>query len=138
MNLARLFPRVRRGAASGSHQSSQKGKENPPLCFARIVEFLPKLEKKEEFIKVVRNEVLPILKKQNGFLEMLPFFPEIKNEKVITITVWMEKKDVERYEREVFLKVEEILKTYLLTPLTYKHYEVETTLCEHFVQALAA
>jgi len=106
--------------------------------FARIVEFLPKLEKKEEFIKVVRNEVLPILKKQNGFLEMLPFFPEIKNEKVITITLWMEKKDVERYEREVFLKVEEILKPYLLTPLTYKHYEVETTLCEHFVQALAA
>jgi hypothetical protein len=106
--------------------------------FARIVEFLPKLEKKEEFIKVVRNEVLPILKKQTGFLEMLPFFPEIKNEKVITITLWMEKKDVERYEREVFLKVEEILKPYLLTPLTYKHYEVETTLCEHFVQALAA
>ena len=106
--------------------------------FARIVEFLPKLEKKEEFIKVVRNEVLPILKKQNGFLEMLPFFPEIKNEKVITITLWMEKKDIERYEREVFLKVEEILKPYLLTPLTYKHYEVETTLCEHFVQALAA
>ena len=86
----------------------------------------------------MRNEVLPILKKQNGFLEMLPFFPEIKNEKVITITLWMEKKDVERYEREVFLKVEEILKPYLLTPLTYKHYEVETTLCEHFVQALAA
>ncbi len=106
--------------------------------FARIVEFLPKLEKKEEFIKVVRNEVLPILKKQNGFLEMLPFFPEIMNEKVITITLWMEKKDIERYEREVFLKVEEILKPYLLTPLTYKHYEVETTLCEHFVQALAA
>ena len=86
----------------------------------------------------MRNEVLPILKKQNGFLEMLPFFPEIKNEKVITITLWMEKKDIERYEREVFLKVEEILKPYLLTPLTYKHYEVETTLCEHFVQALAA
>ena len=86
----------------------------------------------------MRNEVLPILKKQNGFLEMLPFFPEIMNEKVITITLWMEKKDVERYEREVFLKVEEILKPYLLTPLTYKHYEVETTLCEHFVQALAA
>ena len=106
--------------------------------FARIVEFIPKWEKKEEFVKVVRNEVLPILKKQTGFLEMLPFFPEIKNEKVITITLWTEKKDVERYEREVFFKVEEILKPYLLTPLSYKHYEVETALCEHFVQALVA
>ena len=51
--------------------------------FARIVEFIPKLEKKEEFVKVIRNEVLPILKKQTGFMELLPFFPETKNEKVI-------------------------------------------------------
>ncbi len=35
--------------------------------FARIVEFIPKPEEKEEFVKVVRNEVLPILKKQPGF-----------------------------------------------------------------------
>jgi hypothetical protein len=53
--------------------------------FARIVEFIPRLEKKEEFVKVVRNEVLPILKKQPGFLEILPFFP--KTEKVMTITL---------------------------------------------------
>ena len=106
--------------------------------FARIVEFIPKLEKKEELVKVIRTEVLPILKKQTGFLEVLPFFPETKNEKVIAITLWMEKKNAERYEREVFPKVEEILKPYLTTPITYKLYNVETTLCEHFVQALAA
>jgi len=40
--------------------------------------------------------------------------------------------------REVFPKVEEILKPYLTTRITYKPYNVETTLCEHFVQALAA
>ena len=31
--------------------------------FARIVEFMPKVEKKEELVKALRNEVLPILKK---------------------------------------------------------------------------
>jgi len=106
--------------------------------FARIVEFIPKLEKKEEFVKVIRNEVLPILKKQTGFMELLPFFPEIKNEKVIAVTLWTEKVDAERYGREAFPKVEEILKPYLTTPITYKQYNVETTLCEHFVQALTA
>jgi quinol monooxygenase YgiN len=104
--------------------------------FARIVEFIPKLEKKEEFVKTIRNEVLPILKKQTGFMELLPFFPEIKNEKVIVVTLWTEKANAERYGREVFPKVEEILKPYLTTPITYKQYNVETTLCEHFVQAL--
>lgn len=106
--------------------------------FARILEFVPKLERKEEFLKVVKNEVLPILKKQAGFLEMLPFVPELKDEKMITISLWMEKTYMERYEREWFPKVEEILKPYLKTPIAFKAYTLETTLCEHFVQALAA
>jgi heme-degrading monooxygenase HmoA len=106
--------------------------------FARIVEFIPKLEKKEEFVKVVRNDVLPILNKQPGFLEILPFVPENKTEKMITVTIWAEKLDAERYEREVYPKVEGILKPYLTTPVTFKHYTVETSLCQHFVEALTA
>ena len=114
--------------------------------FARIVEFVPKMEKKEELVKVLRDQVLPILKKQTGFMEILPFFPETKletkpetkNEKVMAITLWTEKRDAERYEREAFPKVEEVLQPYLTTPITFKAYNVETTLCEHFVHALAA
>jgi len=106
--------------------------------FARIVEFIPKLEKKEEFVKVVRSEVLPILNKQQGFLEILPLEPETKTEKTIVITLWAEKRDAERYEREVYPKVEGIVKPYLTTPVTFKHYNVETTLCQHFVEALTA
>jgi hypothetical protein len=106
--------------------------------FARIVEFIPKFEMKEEFVKRMKNEVLPILKAQNGFLEILPLFPENKFEKAITITLWTEKKWVEKYERDVYPKVEEILKPYLTTPVTFKHYELETRLAEHFVEALAA
>jgi hypothetical protein len=60
--------------------------------FARIVEFIPKVEKKEELIKVVRNEVLPILKEQPGFLEILPFLPESTTEKTFTVTLWAEKR----------------------------------------------
>jgi len=104
--------------------------------FARIVEFIPKLEQKDEFVKVVRNEVLPILKKQTGFLEILPLFPETKTEKMITITLWAEKRDAERYERETYSEVEGILKPYLTTPVTFKHYNLETSVCQHFVGAL--
>ena len=51
--------------------------------FARILEFVPLMEKKDEFIRVVKKEVLPILKKQEGFLEILTLVPEIKTEKVL-------------------------------------------------------
>ena len=106
--------------------------------FARVIEFVTKYEKKDEFIKTVKNEVLPILKKQVGFLEILPLFPEMKEEKAVYITLWAEKKDAERYYKEVFPRVEEIVRPFLSTPITWKLYNVETTLCEHFVDALAA
>jgi len=106
--------------------------------FARIVEFTPRMEMKDELVKKVRNEILPILKKQDGFLEILPFFPENKIEKVVAITLWDEKARAERYERDTYPKVQAILKPYLLGPVVVKPYAVETTLCEHFVEALAA
>jgi len=107
--------------------------------FARILDFEVKLEKKEEFIKVVKNEILPILKKQVGFLEVLPFFPEkVKQEKALTITLWTTKSDAERYEREVYPKVLAVLKPFLTTPVEVRHYKLETSVCERFVEALAA
>jgi len=106
--------------------------------FARIVESVPKLEKKDELIKVMKNEVLPILKKQVGFLEILPFISEMKNEKMVVITLWHEKRDAERYEREVFPRIEEMVRPYLTSPITWKVYKVEQTLCQHFVETLAA
>jgi len=106
---------------------------------ARILNFEVRLEKKEEFVKVVKNQVLPILKKQTGFLEILPFFPEkMREEKAITISLWTTKSDAERFEREIYPKVLDILKPFLKTPVEVNYYSLETTLCEHFVEVLAA
>ena len=106
--------------------------------FARIVEFIPKAEKKEELIKAVRNEVVPVLKKQPGFLEILPFLPESTTEKTIIVTLWAEKRDAERYEREAYPKVAEIVKPYLTTAITFKHYVVETSVSPNFMESFAA
>lgn len=107
--------------------------------FARILDCEVKLEKKEEFVKVLKNEVLPILKKQTGFLEILPLFPEkIREERVITISLWTTKADAERYEREFYPKVLSIVKPFVTTPVHVSYHKLETTLCEHFVEALAA
>lgn len=106
--------------------------------FARILEFAPKMEKKEEFVKVIKKEVLPILNKQAGFLEILPFFPEVTTEKVRVVSLWTEKKDFERYEKEWYPKVDAIVKPYINTPTTSYFYNLETTLCGHFEKAVAA
>ncbi len=106
--------------------------------FARILEFVPLMEKKDEFIRVVKMDVLPILKKQEGFLEILPLVPEIKTEKVLAVTLWTGKKEFERDEKEWTPRVEQILKPYLPNPSVRKLYTLETTLCEHLQKALTA
>jgi heme-degrading monooxygenase HmoA len=107
--------------------------------FARILNCEVKLETKEEFVKVVKNEIVPILKKQTGFLEVLPFFPEkMKEQKVFAISLWATKADSERYEREIYPKVLSILKPYLTAAVHVNHYILETTVCQHFVEALVA
>jgi len=107
--------------------------------FARILDFNVKMEKKEEFVKVMKNQVLPILKKQTGFLEILPFFPEkMREDRVFTISLWSTKQDADRYEREFYPKITDIVKPFLTSPVGVNHYNLETTLCEHFVETLAA
>lgn len=106
--------------------------------FARFLEFNLKLERKEELLKMVKKDILPLLKKEPGFVEILPFYLEVKPEKVQLIGLWHTKQDVERYERVTFPKIKELLTPYLTTPINIETWVMETTLCEHFVEAMAA
>ena len=107
--------------------------------FARVLDFELKPEKKDDFVKVLKNQVLPILKNQNGFLEILTLFPEnMKQVRVCTLSLWNTKSDADRYDRETYNRVFDIVKPFLATPVNINFYNLETTLCEHFVEALTA
>jgi hypothetical protein len=106
--------------------------------FARFVEFIPKFEKQDELFHAIRNEVLPLLRKQPGFLEILPFVPDARHERAVAITLWAEKRDAERYEREVYPKVAEIVGPYLIAPIAIRTYTLETSVCPYFMEALTA
>lgn len=106
--------------------------------FARILEFVPLVEKKDEFVRTVKKEVLPILKKQDGFLEILPLVPESQTEKMLAVTLWTDKRQLERNEKEWSPRVEQILKPYMTTPSVRKLYTLDTTVCEHFEKTLIA
>ncbi len=103
---------------------------------ARIVELTPKPEMKEEIVNVLGKEVLPILKKRQGFMEFLPFVPETKTEKWVAVSLWTEKRDAERWEHEGYPKVDAILKLFLAAPASCNYYNVETSLCTRLVEAL--
>ena len=105
--------------------------------FARILVFEVKLDQKDEFVAAVRERLLPILRKQVGFLEFLPFLLKSKQEKVFTVSLWTTQQDAERYEKNVYPEVIEVLRPFLLAPAVVSHWNLETTLCDRFVDALA-
>jgi hypothetical protein len=110
------------------------------FMFTRFIEFDIKLEKKDEFLNVIEREILPILKKQPGFLELLPFLPEnFKETRMFSISLWNKKSDAERYEKEWYPKVYELMKPYLSVPtVTVRFYNLQTSLCKEFAHTFVA
>ncbi|HTS38188.1 MAG TPA: hypothetical protein VMH04_21110 [Candidatus Solibacter sp.] len=87
-------------------------------------------------IQIMRQEILPLLKKQSGFLEVLALVPEVATEKMIAITIWTEKYEAQKYAKEIFPRIEQTLKPYLSEPIAVKHFTVESRLCEKLFEAL--
>lgn len=105
--------------------------------FARKVEFDLMMIKKDEFLRKLRDEVLPILKKQPGFIDMLGLTNEIKVEKALVISFWESREHALAYEKEVFPKIAAMLRPYLMTPFVVTSCVVERTISERILAAVA-
>jgi hypothetical protein len=106
--------------------------------FARMLEGNIKFDRKQEFLKTVNEDVLPSLKKQPGFVDILGLEVETEPTRFHAITLWYARADVERYEREFFPKVKNLLEPFLTTPLMVKLCTVETTVSEKVIANVAA
>ena len=99
---------------------------------ARVLEIAPIPDKMKELIGVLNQQVVPILKEQPGFVETLVFAPENTTDKIMSVTFWAEKRFAERYAREAYPMVEQIIGRFLSLPITVKRYTVESMLAKHW------
>jgi hypothetical protein len=67
---------------------------------------------------------------------MQPLMPDGATEHMLSITLWTEKRDEERYVRDAFLKVQQILKPFHTRPVLVRMFTVETCLCKLWVESL--
>ena len=85
-----------------------------------------------------KAEIMPILNKQKGFVEILALENEIELTKSLIITLWQTKLDAERYEKETFPKVKQILEPFLTVPPVVKIFNVEETISEKMIHMVVA
>lgn len=77
--------------------------------FARFIQLNIKPEKKSEFVKTLKEQIVPVLKKNTGFFDLIPLQVEIAPAKFFAISVWKSKLDAEKYEKEFYPTVKQIL-----------------------------
>ncbi len=106
--------------------------------FARTLELTVKVGKKPELIKWVKSEIMPILDQQMGFLSIFAFENDVELTKVLVTTFWHTKLDEERYEKETFPKIKQILEPFLMAPPVVKTYRVEEAISRRLIETVAA
>ena len=105
--------------------------------FARVCELHVKPEKKAERISVERNMVLPILEKYDGFFDLIPLELDTHPRKFFAISLWRDERDAEKYAKECFPKVYDMLEPFLTAPISVKRGTIDETISKKLVRTVA-
>ena len=125
-----------REVASRRPFSFQPGKELP--MFTRVVEVTAKSGKAQELANTIQEKVLPILQKQTGFLDETVLTSDTESNRVVGISFWNTKQDAERYHREQYPKVSEMLSPLFETAPVIRTYNVHTSTSHKIAAGKAA
>jgi len=106
--------------------------------FTRFVECHVKSDKKDDFTHRLRNDVLPILQKQPGFVDLIGLVSENDPERIVSVSFWNSKQDAERYHREHFSRISEMLKPSLKRDPVVDTFNVDTWTAHRIAAGKAA
>jgi len=94
------------------------------MRFARNVQFQIKTGKEQEFESLFETKIVPMLRRQNGFLEELML---VNKDRGIGISLWEDRKDAETYQSSTYPKVVETLQPLLVGTPKLETYGVGVT-----------
>src|SRR5215472_12650621 len=95
--------------------------------FTRVVELTSESGKAKEPATTINEKVLPILKKQRGFVAETVLISDTDPNRVLGLSFWNKKQDAERYHREQYPKIYEMLKHLLETEPVIRTFDVHTS-----------
>jgi heme-degrading monooxygenase HmoA len=106
--------------------------------FTRIVEIRTKTGKARDFNATLNEKVLPILRKQPGFVDEITLVSTHEPDRVLALSFWDSEEQAERYNREQFPKIQEIVQALLETAPKVQTFNVDTSTTHKIVKGKAA
>ena len=92
--------------------------------FSRLITWQLKPNVEREFPVAFEKEILPLLRKQKGFLDDLLLVTPEKKE-LVAISLWETKEYAETYNREVWPQIEKIMARFIEGTPTIKKFDVQ-------------
>lgn len=106
--------------------------------FARVCELHFKTEKKADLIRMLREEIVPMLQACDGFVDEIALDLDTHPRKFYAISLWSDARDAERYQKECFPKIYDMLEPFLMAPISVKHGTIDETITKKLIVGVAA
>ena len=106
--------------------------------FTRVVELTSESGKAKELANTINEKVVPILKKQRGFVDETVLISDTEPTRILGLSFWNNKEDAERYHQEQYPKIHEMMKHLLETEPNIRTFDVHTSTTHRIVAGKAA
>src|SRR5437667_9891983 len=106
--------------------------------FTRVVELTSESGKAKELANAINEKVVPILKKQRGFVDETVLVSDTEPTRVLGLSFWNSKEDAERYHQEQYPKIHERMKHLLENEPNILTFDVHTSTTHRIVSCNAA
>ena len=106
--------------------------------FTRVVEIECKSRKSNEVCNTASEKILPILKKLQGFQDEMVLVSTTNPDHLLTLSFWNRREDAERYHREQFSQVTQLVRHLLERDPQVQTYDVNTSTVHHINLGKAA
>ena len=106
--------------------------------FTRTVEVTTKSGKAKELSNAINEKVLPILKKQSGFVDETLLVSDTEPNRVLAISFWNTKEDAERYHREQYPAIHEMIRPLLDADPVVRTFNVDSSTTHKIAASKAA
>jgi quinol monooxygenase YgiN len=106
--------------------------------FTRIVELTAKTGKQRELTSAVNDKVVPILKKQTGFVDEIVLASDTEPNRVLSLSFWKRREDAEQYHQQHYAAIRDMLTTLLEADPVIRTFIVDTSTTHKIAAGKAA
>ena len=106
--------------------------------FTRVVQLQTRAGKAKEFSTTLNEKVLPILRRQPGFVDEITLISNTEPDRILALSFWQNEAEADRYHREQFPKISEMLDNVLESAPQVETFNVDTSTTHNIAKGKAA